>query len=432
VAPPALVLISVDGLPASALDDRTLDLPALRGLAARGARAQGLRPSFPSVTWPCHTTLVTGVRPARHGILGNHVFDRRQGRLLSHHGDRSGMRPRVETLYEAAAAAGRATAAVCWPQTRGADCLRDNIPEFYEQALFERHASRPLWEELRAVGLQVDRYAEWSAVHGQEPLQDRLSLEIARHLLWLRPPDVLLLHFLVVDSFQHEHGVDSPDARWALEYVDGLIGRLLADLDARGRLAITDVVVLGDHGFVPVARACAPNIALHADGLLRLDRTGDIVEHEARVCANGGAAHVYVRAGADRGAVVARVLECFAGIPGIAAVLDPEAFDDVGLPWPDEDPTQGDLVLLATDDWYFTDHATPEAAATGRRYRGMHGNLPDDPRLHAGFVAAGPGVAEGVRLGVLDHLDVAPTLAALLGLKLVAAERPLVEAMLRR
>jgi predicted AlkP superfamily pyrophosphatase or phosphodiesterase len=428
----ALCLVSIDGLGASALDDPALDLPALRGLAARGARSDGLRPSFPSVTWPCHTTLVTGVRPARHGILGNHVFDREQRTFVSHYGDQSGMRPRAETLYDAAATAGLRTAAVCWPLTSGAARLGDNIPEFYEQDLFERHATRPLWDELRASGLPIDRYGEWSTQHPLGPLQDRLTLEVARHLLQRRPPDLLLVHFLVADSFQHDYGVDSAEARWALEYVDGLVGRLLDELAALGRLETTDVVVVGDHGFTPADRLVLPNADLHADGLLDLDGQGTILGHRARVAANGGAAHVYVEDGPRRDALVARVRERFTGAPGIALVLGPETFLDVGLPRPCDDATQGDLVLVAADGWYFGGHATAEAAAAAPRYRGMHGQLPDDPRLRAGFVAAGPGIAEGVRIGNLDHLDVAPTLAALLGVKLVDAERAPVRALLRR
>lgn len=427
-----LVLISVDGLCASALDAAAWPLPALQALAARGVRLDGLVPTFPSVTWPCHTTLVTGVSPAQHGILGNHVFDRRDRRVISHLGDRSGRRPRVETLYEAAAAAGLTTASLCWPQTRGATCLGDHIPECYEQTLFERYASRPLWDELREAGLPVDRYAEWSSEYAHAPLQDWLTLEAARLLVRRRAPDVLLVHFLVVDSFQHLHGVDSAESRWALRYVDGLIARLLADLDEAGRLDRTNVVVLGDHGFVPVERMALPNAELYADGLLSLDGGGEIVDHLVRVVGNGGSANVYVEPGPARAAMIERMRERFTFAPGVGMVLGEDAFPALGLPSPAEDPTQGDLILVAADGWYFADHATLEAAAAAKTYRGMHGHLPDDPRLRAGFLAAGPGIAEGLVLGVHDHLDVAPTLATLLDVKLGGAERSAIEALLAR
>ena len=99
----AVVLISIDGLPAAVLDDPAIRLPHLRALAARGVRAASLRPVFPTVTWPCHTTLVTGVSPALHGVLGNVVLDRRSGALVSHYGDRTEAPVRVETLWDRAA-----------------------------------------------------------------------------------------------------------------------------------------------------------------------------------------------------------------------------------------------------------------------------------------------------------------------------------------
>lgn len=417
---PAVALISIDGFSAALAADPSLRLPALRGLAARGVSASGLRPAFPSVTWPCHTTLVTGVAPARHGILGNEVFDRASGRVLCHEGDRCDTPPRVPTLWDAAAAAGLRTAALCWPKTRGATTLADNVPEFLDQELFEAWASRPLWDEARALGLPVERYAEWSSVRTLCPLQDWLTLELARHVVRRRPPDLLLVHFLMVDAFQHEFGPGSPEARWALEHVDSLVATLLADLDAAGRLEGTDVIVVGDHGFVEVAHRSLPNDALRAAGLLRVDAAGHVIGGAARVVANGGSAHVYVTGG--RGSVE-RTREVLATAPGVREVLGPETFADLGLPQPEQDPTQGDLVLHAAEGWFFTCHATPELAAAALSYRGTHGHRPDDPRLHAGFIAAGPSIVAGARVAVLDQLDVAPTAAALLGLKMPTAER---------
>ncbi len=193
-----------------------------------------------------------------------------------------------------------------------------------------------------------------------------------------------------------------------------------------------NVVVVGDHGFAPVDRRALPNALLHPEGLLRLDRHGTVVDHRVWVAANGGAAHVYVAPGRDHDALVERVRERFAAVPGVGLVLGPESFGDLGLPRPEDDPTQGDLMLVAADGWYLSEYATEEAAAAAPLYLGMHGHLPDDPRLRAGFVAAGPGIVPGIALEGLDHLDVAPTLAALLDVKLTAAERGPVDALLRR
>jgi predicted AlkP superfamily pyrophosphatase or phosphodiesterase len=426
---PPVVLISVDGLGASLLADPTLHLPAIRSLAARGALSAGLRPVFPSVTWPCHSTLITGVAPARHGVLGNHVLDRAGGAIVSHYGDRTDRPIQVETLCHRVAAEGLTAAAVCWPKTRGMTCLADNIPELYEQKLFERHASPALWAELAESGLPVHRYGEWSRQHALGPLQDWLSAEAASHLLSRRPPDLLLIHFLLVDSFQHDFGVNSAEARWALQYVDGLVGSVLASLEVAGRLASTVVAVLGDHGFVPVDRVVFPNASLAADGLVRVDRRGAITGHEVRAVGNGGAAHVYVTRGPSHGLLVERMRERLAALPGVEAVFGAKEYAALGLPDPAEDATQGDLMLTASEGWHFGDAAV-EGLPTGPVYQATHGHLPDDPRLLAGFVAAGPGVTEGARLGLLDALDVAPTLAALLGVTLPQAAREPALAML--
>ena len=424
-----VVLISIDGFEATSFRDHTLRLPTLRALAAHGVAAAGLRPAFPSVTWPCHTTLVTGVPPARHGILGNEVFDRATGQLLRHEGDRCEAPVRAETLWDAASAAGLSTAALCWPKTRAVRTIRDNVPEFLDQSLFEEWASRPLWAEARALGLPVERFAEWSVSRPLAPLQDWLTLELTRHVVRRRPPDLLLTHFLMADSFQHDFGPGSPEARWALEHVDGLVGTLLGDLATAGRLESTDVIVVGDHGFVPVERPALPNVALHAAGLLQVDGRGGIRPGGARVVANGGSAHVYV--GNEREAL-ARAREVLAAVPGVSDVLGRETFADLGLPDPASDPTQGDLVLHAAEGWYFRSHATEEHAAAAPSYLGTHGHLPSDPRLHASFLGAGPSIHAGISVGVLDQLDVAPTVAAILGLRLPAAARGPAAAVLRR
>jgi predicted AlkP superfamily pyrophosphatase or phosphodiesterase len=418
--PASLVMLSIDGLRAAAIDDPALELPALRGLIARGTRARRLRPIFPTVTWPCHTTIVTGVSPARHGIVGNLTWDRARNSVVEHFGDRTDAPIRAETLWDRLHARGQRTAGICWPKTRGVAAIGDNLPEFYEQELFERYASRPLWRELATRGLPVDRYGPWSAAHALGPMQDWLSLECALHVLAVRPPRLLLLHFLTLDSFQHDYGVDSPEARWALVQMDALLGRLLASLTATGTAETTAVMVFGDHGFVDVTVTHHLNQILCAEGLLEVDGRGQITRRRAWAAGNGGAAHVYVLDGA-RASAVERLRERFAALPGVD-VLGADRFRDVGLPPPAPDSPQGDLVLAADDGVFFTGHPTPEAAAAAPVYRAAHGHSPALPRLAAAFAMAGPGIRAGVTVDEVSMLDLAPTAAHLLGIDLPGAE----------
>lgn len=426
--PTSVVMLSIDGLRADALDDPALPLPALRGLAARGVRAGRLIPVFPSITWSCHTTMVTGVPPARHGVLGNHLYDRASGQPIDHYGDRTALGVRAETLWDRLHAAGERTAAICWPKTRGAAAVADNIPEFYEQELFEAHASRPLWSELAQKRLPVERYGLWSTHHPMTPMQDWLTLEAARHVLAVRPPRLLLLHFLALDSLQHDHGVGSAEARWALQHMDALLGRLLATLGALGRAESTAVMVFGDHGFTQIRRTYHLNQILVEEKLVELDGRGSVARRRAWGAANGGAAHVYVLDGAPRGAID-RLRERFAALPGVS-VLESERCRALGLPAPADDPMQGDLMLSGDDDVMFTSHPTPEAVARGRVYLATHGHEPERPPLAAAFVMAGPGVREGAVLDRVSMLYLAPTTARLLDLPLPGAEgTPILDAL---
>jgi predicted AlkP superfamily pyrophosphatase or phosphodiesterase len=363
-------------------------------------------------------------------VLGNLVFDRASGRPVEHYGDRTDAPVRAETLWDRLRAAGQRTAAVCWPKTRGIAAVADNIPEFYEQELFETYASRPLWTELATRRLPVHRYGAWSAHHPLGPMQDWLTLEAARHLLAERPPRLMLLHFLTLDSFQHDHGVDSPEARWALLQMDALVGRLLDGLAARGQLETTTLMVFGDHGFVNVATRHHLNQLLREDGLLDV-RGGEISRRHAWVAGNGGSAHVYVLDGAPR-TTGERLAERFRALPGLD-VVEPDEFAALGLPAPSPGSMQGDLILTAHDGVLITGHATAEAAAAAPVLRAAHGHAPSLPPMGAGFLMAGPGVREGVRLDEVSMLDLAPTAARLLGVELPGAQgSPLLETLAAR
>lgn len=426
-----LIMLSIDGLRADFVDDPTLDLPALRGLIARGARAKRMTPVFPTVTWPCHTSIVTGVSPARHGVLGNLVFDRASGQVVEHYGDRTGAPVLAPTLWDHLHARGERTAGVCWPKTRGVAAVADNIPEFYEQELFEAYASRPLWTELAQKGLPVDRYGPWSKAHPLGPMQDWLTLEATRHILSVRPPRLMLLHFLTLDSFQHDHGVGSAEARWALLQMDALLGRLLDTLAEHGRAETTTLMVFGDHGFVNVSTTHHLNQVLREENLLEVNGRGAITRRHAWAAGNGGAAHLYVLDGAPR-TTADRLAERFRALPGVD-VIGAERFIEMGLPAPGPDSMQGDLMLAADDGVFLTGHATPEAAAAAPVYVAAHGHSPALPLMGAALIMAGPGVREGARLGTVSMLDLAPTAARLLGVDLPGAERPpLLEALAPR
>jgi arylsulfatase A-like enzyme len=423
--PRRMLLVSIDGLAAPYLDDPSLDLPNLSAIRARGGAVARVTTPLPGVTWPCHTSLITGVSPARHGVLGNLVVDRRDGRPKEHLGDRAYDKVdlvAVPTLYDLAHAAGRRTAAVCWPQTRNAPTLDFTIPEGIDQAIFERYATPSLWRDLRGAGLPVGRYAAWSDSYVLAPMQDRLTGDATAHLIARHRPELLLVHFLALDCYQHQFGPGSPEARWALTYIDGELGRVLAALQKADLAAATTVVVTSDHGFTEVRTGIRTRVWLRQQGVW----PGDVARAE-----NGGVAGVTVLAERGRDELRERLARDLAGLPGVVAVYGPSDLPGLGLPDAGAHPHGPDLLLVAARDTYFDDGEEGDAVIAPAALRGTHGHpAGDDPWLHTAALAAGPGVAPG-RVARAQLTEVGATAAALAGLAFPDAAAPL-PALLQR
>jgi predicted AlkP superfamily pyrophosphatase or phosphodiesterase len=323
-------------------------------------------------------------------------------------------------------ARGRFTAGVDWPCTRRSRSLDWNLPFFKDQRVFETQTSDAVWKELGALDLPLDRQGEWAQLP-KRFLKDAMVAEVAAHVWRRHAPDLMLVHFLCTDSFQHLAGPRSPEAYWAIEYVDGCLGRLLA---AMGDAGDTVVAVVSDHGFLPVEQEVRVNVRLRQLGLLRVDGDGAITHADARMVMNHGAGYVYLREDRHPEAVAADLRRELAALPGVGGVWTAAEYATLGLPAPADNPLAGELVLEAAPGYMFADEARGDDLLAPARYRGNHGHLPTHADNAACFVAAGPGVAAGVTLGPIRSRDVAPTAARLLGLDMGPVEgRVLTEAL---
>jgi len=413
-----LLLVSIDGLAAFYWRDPHARMPTLRALAERGVVAAGMETVFPSTTWPTHASLVTGVSPARHGVAGNHVLNRATGRAEDLTGDPlydATTLLRAPTLYDRAHGRGLRTAAVDWPCTRRAPTLDWNLPFFKDQAVFEAHTAPAVWRELGEAGFPLDRQGEWAQLP-KRFLKDAMVADAAVHVLRRHAPDVLLVHFLCTDSFQHLYGPRSPEAYWAIGYVDACLGRVLAALGPEALDRDTVVCVVSDHGFLPVTREVRINVRLRQLGLLAVDADGRIGPARARLVMNHGGAYLYVLGDGDREGTARDLARELVGVPGVAGVWGPADYPALGLPLPGDNPLAGDLVLEAVPGFSFGDEARGDDVLGPPRYRGTHGHRPQHADNAAFFLAAGAGVRRGTEMAAITSRDVAPTLGRLLGL----------------
>jgi predicted AlkP superfamily pyrophosphatase or phosphodiesterase len=413
-----VVLIAIDGLKPDyvlAADRHGLKIPHLRRLAAEGAYASNVTGVMPTVTYPSHTTLVTGVSPAKHGIVANTHFDpfsRNQGGWYWYTED-----IKAQTLWDAAKEARLVTASVDWPATAGA-AITHNIVQYWRAGTVHdrkliRVVSTPgLLSEIEAV---VGPYPEGNDYSiGADERRVEFSLYLLRH----KRPALQLVYFGGLDHEEHDNGPDSKEAYAGLERIDALVGRVRAEAEKLGN-GKAFVCVVSDHGFAKTGHELRLNAALREAGLIELDAAGKVKEWRAMAWNSGGSTAIQLREANDEATrdKVRKLLAQLAADPesGIFRIYETEEARKRGG-FPD-----AAFVVGVKPGWYFGGGFDgPITRAT--RPGGTHGYLPEVTEMDSSFFIVGPGIQASRNLGRIDMRDIAPTLAKLLGVTLSQAE----------
>lgn len=425
-----VVVVCIDGLAHFLLDDPKAPLPTVRKLAKEGAVAEGgMKVVNPSITWPNHTTLISGVRPERHGVLANGVLVRGGVGVpvvVDPKRDRQDL-VRVPTLFDLARAQGLRTAEVNWPCTRGSEAYDDSFPDVPEQVT---HMTPRLRGELIEQGILADATDKSFAANSSAG-KDLIWTETARHILRTRKPHLMVVHLLNCDSTHHAYGAQSPPGYTANAYADTCLARILEAIDEAGIRERTTVFVVADHGFTLTPQAIRPNVVFRQQGLLTVGAGGKIAEARVQVVPEGGIGLVYCTDPATAAEDRRRVQELLAGQEGVAEIVAPENFAKYGLPHPREYGQAPDLVVVAKDGFGVSGSAEGEtlvAAGTEARVAaGSHGFVSTEPKMNAVCVLAGNAIRPGVRLSGVENIDVAPTIAAILGLRDLDADGRILE-----
>ncbi len=236
-----LLVVSVDGLDQRYLaecDRMGLKIPHIRQMMAQGAWAErGVLGVVPTITWPSHTTLLTGVEPRVHGILSN--------RLPGGDYPWNARMLRARTLIDAAHQAGLRTAAITWPVTVDAP-LDFNLPEYFTRRRGGAMDLRSIESKCVPADL-VKQIARAAPSFAQEWMDDRTRTQAAVYLLRAAQPDLLLVHLVDLDAEEHDNAPFSREAIAVLEYTDELLGQMLA-----AKPAAMAVALVSDHGFEQV------------------------------------------------------------------------------------------------------------------------------------------------------------------------------------
>ena len=216
-----------------------------------------------------------------------------------------------------------------------------------------------------------------------------------------------------------------------LALADVHVGRIVDALEKAGIRKQTTIIVTSDHGFATITNVLYPNAVFRKAGLLETGATNQITKARVQLVSEGGLGMIYLNNPATRDADQKRVIELLKGQPGVEDLLMPEQFAEYGLPLPTANQGMADLVLVAADGYGISGVVKGDelvVAAGVQDNLGYHGYVGKNPKMNAAFIVSGPGIKRGAKIGLVNNIDVAPTIAKIFETEIPgAAGKPIQE-----
>ncbi len=424
---PSVLLISVDALKPDYVFEQEktgVHLPVITEYFIENGRTarEGMKSVFPTFTYPCHQSMITGTNPAVHGIVNNGIFDPLGQHMGAWHWF---VNTKVKTLWEAAKECGYWSASAAFPTSVGAN--GDFIaPEFWWDG--SELDSRFIDAVAKPQGMILEMEKDIGTYAGGLDLSDPGDMQRAKAAMWIlknklepvagEKPFFLSAYFASFDESAHQHGVYSKEARESLEKIDRMVGELIREAER-----ITDgnlvVCVVSDHGSLDNTHNISPNVLLKKAGLIETDQAGKVTSWKAFSQRAGGTSEIRLADPSDKEAADAlrQVLDGLAKDPesGILEVVDArQAKERGGFP-------EAAYVLVSKKGYELRDDTDGEYCRTTLTQKAQHGYSEEFPEMRASFMIAGKGIGKG-NIENARLIDVAPTLAAIMGADLPDAQ----------
>lgn len=413
---PYVWILSLDGL-ASADWNRMMELPNFRAYLEGAAYCRNVYSVYPSVTYPAHTSIVTGRYPYHHGVTNNTRFQ--PSRLGREDWNWKRKTIRGKTLYDLAYEKGMTTAAYLWPVTGGAKTLTYNMPEVFANRKWDNQVlaslrNGSLWFQAEAV---MKYGKELAGI--KQPELDNFLHKTFINALRTRSPQVNFVHYVDLDSTRHLYGHDSAEADAALVRHDRRLGELLQLAEEEGIADQLTMVVLGDHSSIDEHTAVYLNSLFRDQGWIHMDDRGRLISWKVMMHTCDGSAYIYVK---DPGMLqlVGETLKKFS----VSHDTCIEKIYSAGQAKRLGADASCSLMLEARRGYYFLDEMKEETiheiqpdeiGKVRHLTRSTHGYSPYKKNYTTFFSMKGPGITSGEVLQSMHLIDEGPTLAHVLG-----------------
>ena len=427
--PQKLIVLSIDAL---FYEDMAYmrTLPYFGQMIQRASYARGgMRCIYPSLTYPAHTTMITGAYPEKHGIFHNEVLD-----IGNPNPDWVWHRKniKVDTVLDVAKRAGLTTACINWPTMAGAPEADYLISEVWsEDPAADQHEVHRQNTSAKALPILEKYFFKWH--RGDQPRLDFFMTSCAADIIKSDQPDILFIHLAQLDHTRHEFGLYGFCIEQALTVLNENFGRLVEATKEAGNFENTNFVIVGDHGQIPVRQMFNPNVLFAEAGLIDLDEGGKV--RDWKVWANSAAlsCQVILRDPSDE-EVRSRVEELMSGMCqnpeyGVEGYLTEEECRR-------EYHLKGNFqyVLEGINTCFGSRCTGPVVLGpdnSNYKYAiASHGHLPHKGAQPA-FIAAGPAFRENFPFPRQNMVDEAPTYARIFGLELPDAQGRVLEEILK-
>lgn len=360
---PTVLLISFDGFRWDYLEKNPT--PNLHKLMQTGARAKELVPIYPSVTFPNHYTIVTGLYAEHHGIVGNEMWDPQLKRHFTihdepevHKGDWWGGEPLWQTVQKQ----GQLAASMYW--VGSTSLIPGGQPKYFRE--YDRKVT------------PLDRVQQ---------ILDWLDLPVDQR------PTFLTLYFEDIDNMGHGHGPESVEVKEAVAHMDEVTGKLWAGLEARGIADKMNLVFVSDHGMAPVV----------PDQLIPLGKYTDLTKVD--VIGKGSYSNLFLH-GADEAKLVKQLRHANPHLHIYRKSEIPARFHYRN------NRRIAPVLAVADEGWTIVEKEGDKAP-----YQGIHGYDNLRPDMHGIFLAHGPAFKSGYERLTLENIHIYDLLCKVLGLK---------------
>nr|WP_234288480.1 alkaline phosphatase family protein [Listeria ivanovii] len=404
-----LFVISLDALGALDLKD-TSELPVLHELIHSGTHIEEIETIYPSLTYPAHTTIVTGHYPNTHGIVNNTKIQPQKDSPDWYWYKKA---IQVPTLYDLASEKGMTTAAFLWPVAAKSG-IDYNIAEIFPnrfwltQMMVSLNGSSPLF--------LIDMNRKFGHLRKgiNQPALDTFLTASVVDTIKTKKPDLLLTHLVDMDSMRHAHGVHSLEAKAALKRHDNRLGQIIQATKEAGIYENTVFAVLGDHYQLDVTHAIRLNVLFAEEGWLQVVDSR-ITDWQVYAKSCDGSCYIYTK---DEKLIPA-IMKLLQKMKGIEAIITNEEISRRGADHNAALMVEGKLGYYFMDDIYgpAKEVVTKDMLGKPGYYSAVHGYSPEKENYQTTFVFNGPGIKAGAKIANARLIDAGPTFAKILGLQ---------------